>query len=74
MIAKTMTPEIRKLMQKQLRIRGRRSGQGMTEYIIIVGLIAILMVAAVMNFKSALNNAFQKGATKIQKDITEKMQ
>jgi Flp pilus assembly pilin Flp len=45
----------------------------MTEYIIIVGLIAILLVGAVMNFKNALNNAFSKGADKIQTDITNKM-
>ncbi len=51
----------------------RRKGQGMTEYIIIVGLIAILMVAAVLNFKNALNNAFSKGAKKIKSDITDKM-
>ena len=51
----------------------RRKGQGMTEYIIIVGLIAILMVAAVLNFKNALNNAFSKGADKIKTSITDKM-
>jgi Flp pilus assembly pilin Flp len=51
----------------------RRRGQGMTEYIIIVGLIAILMVAAVMNFKNALNNAFVKGSSKIQTQITNQM-
>ena len=53
--------------------RARRA-VGMTEYIIIVGLIAILMVAAVMNFKNALNNAFSTGADKIETEITAKMQ
>ena len=70
MLASTMTPEVHKLM---IRRRSRRRGQGMTEYIIIVGLIAILMVAAVTNFKDALNNAFDKGADKIQEKITNEM-
>ncbi len=60
---------IKKLMRRQTR----RRGQGMTEYIIIVGLIGILLVAAVMNFKNALNNAFDKGATQITNQITSKM-
>jgi Flp pilus assembly pilin Flp len=70
MLASQMSPELRALM---IRRKNRRRGQGMTEYIIIVGLIAILMVAAVLNFKEALNNAFDKGANKIQNDITNKM-
>ncbi len=32
----------------------RRRGQGMTEYIVIVGLIAILMVAAVERYKDQI--------------------
>lgn len=59
---------IKKLMRRQTR-----RGQGMTEYIIIVGLIGILLVAAVMNFKDALNNAFDKGAQQITTQITDKM-
>ena len=69
MLSSTMTPEIRAMMNRNKR----RRGQGMTEYIIIVGLIAILMVAAVMNFKNALNNAFTKGSSKIQTQITNQM-
>ena len=72
MLESTMSHEVRNLMHN--RRKDRRRGQGMTEYIIIVGLIAILMVAAVMNFKNALNNAFGRGATKIQSDITNRMQ
>ena len=41
-------------MKKSLLRRGRRQGQGMTEYIIIVGLIAILLVAVVIRFKEQL--------------------
>ena len=70
MLGNTMSPKIRKMMNRR---KNRRRGQGMTEYIIIVGLIAIVMVAAVMNFKNALNNAFNKGTTKIESDITENM-
>lgn len=32
----------------------RRSGQGMTEYIILVGLIAILLVAVIGKFREAI--------------------
>jgi Flp pilus assembly pilin Flp len=69
MLSRTLSPDVRNLMNRNKR----RRGQGMTEYIIIVGLIAILMVAAVMNFKNALNNAFSKGANKIQTQITNQM-
>jgi Flp pilus assembly pilin Flp len=48
----------------------RRRGQGMTEYIIIVGLIAICLVAAVKNFKTALGNAYSKSTQSINDDIT----
>lgn len=69
MLSRTLSPDVRSMMNRNKR----RRGQGMTEYIIIVGLIAILMVAAVMNFKDALNNAFDKGGKKIQSQITEQM-
>ncbi len=60
-------------MKKSLLRRGRRQGQGMTEYIIIVGLIAILLVGAVTKFKDALGNAFGAATTKIDSDITAKI-
>ncbi len=60
-------------MKKSLLRRGRRQGQGMTEYIIIVGLIAILLVGAVTNFKNALGNAFNGATDKINNDITAKI-
>jgi Flp pilus assembly pilin Flp len=59
-----------KLVNKSLR---RRRGQGMTEYIIIVGLIAILLVAAVTKFKDALGKAYEKGAGAIESEITTKI-
>jgi len=52
------------------RLQRRRRGQGMTEYIVLVGLIAILLIAAVTQFKNALGNAFNNAATKIDNSIT----
>ena len=43
------------MIHRMIRRRlGRRQGQGMTEYIVIVGLIAILLVAVVIRFKEQL--------------------
>lgn len=61
-----------KALSSQLR-RRRRQGQGMTEYIIIVGLIAILLVFAVQKFKGALQGAYEKGASAIETEITNKI-
>ena len=59
---------------KKLPIRRRRrTGQGMTEYIIIVGLIAILLVGAVTKFKEALGKAYDGATKKIDTDITQKI-
>ena len=65
----TNSTTIKTLMSK----KKRRRGQGMTEYIIIVGLIAILMVAAVTQFKDALNSAFTKAGDQVKTKITDKM-
>lgn len=51
--------------------RRRRRGQGMTEYIIIVGLIAILLVGAVSKFKDALNNAFTGSTTVLENKVSK---
>lgn len=67
MLAKLASPSLRKT------IRRRRRGQGMTEYIIIVGLIAILLVTAVTSFRNALNNTFDKATKKIQTDIADQI-
>jgi len=60
-------------MIANLQRRRRRRGQGMTEYIIIVGLIAILLVGAVTNFKDALKNAFTKSTNAIDSKITSQI-
>lgn len=66
MLAKLTTSTVR-------QARRRRRGQGMTEYIIIVGLIAILLVTAVTAFREALNNTFNKATGKINNDITSQI-
>jgi Flp pilus assembly pilin Flp len=58
---------------RRARIQRRRRGQGMTEYIVLVGLIAILLIAAVTQFKNALGNAFNNAASKVDQDIAQKI-
>ena len=65
---------MRKLSLRTRRMQRRRTGQGMTEYIVLVGLIAILLIAAVTQFKNALGNAFNNAASKVDSDITNKIQ
>jgi len=51
----------------------RRRGQGMTEYIIIVGLIAIVLIAAIKKFSTALETTYgqaEAGVTSVGTDIT----
>ena len=56
-------------MRKPLNFSKKRA-QGMTEYIIIVGLIAILLIAAVKAFKGSVQGAFDAGTQKIQSEVT----
>lgn len=58
-----------KLIRKLAR---RRRGQGMTEYIIIVGLIAIVLIAAIKQFSGALQTTYGQattGVTSVGTDI-----
>ena len=55
------------------KARKNQNGQGMTEYIIIVGLVAILLVGAVTQFKDALKSTYNKSTQKIQNDIAAKI-
>lgn len=50
-------------------IRRRKRAQGMTEYIIIVGLIAILLIAAVKLFGQTVDTAFKQSTSKIQTEV-----
>jgi Flp pilus assembly pilin Flp len=57
------------LKTKRVRKNGKQSGQGMTEYIIIVGLIAIFLIAAVKAFGTTLNSVWTKSEEKIQSEV-----
>ena len=52
------------------RRNSKQSGQGMTEYIIIVGLIAIFLITAVKEFGTELNKTYEKSKTKIADHVT----
>ena len=48
----------------------RRRGQGMTEYIVIVGLIAILAIGAIEKFSQGLKGAFAKSGDAISRRVS----
>ncbi len=51
----------------------RRRGQSMTEYVILVGLLAILLVTAVATFKNKIEETFNKSTNSIDSNITQKI-
>ena len=48
----------------------KKRAQGMTEYIVIVGLIAILLIASVKAFKGSVEGAFYAAEAKITEEVT----
>lgn len=58
---------------KKNQMNVRRRGQSMTEYVIIVGIIAIILIPAVRAFKDALTNSFNKASQKIDEKVTKEM-
>ncbi len=48
----------------------RRRGQGMTEYIIIVGLIAILLITAIGLYRESTEDAYDAGVSSVDANIT----
>jgi Flp pilus assembly pilin Flp len=60
-------------ISRKLRNLRRRRGQGMTEYIIIVGLIAIVLIGAVSSFGGKLNETFKGATTAIDNNVTKKV-
>ena len=62
-----------KTLSLKLKNLRRRRGQGMTEYIIIVGLIAILLITAVETFKGKLEETYNKSSTAIDNHVTKKI-
>jgi Flp pilus assembly pilin Flp len=59
---------------KSTKKSSKRQGQGMTEYVVIVGLVAILMVGAVSKFKVALEGSYDAATSRVKSEITDKMQ
>jgi Flp pilus assembly pilin Flp len=53
---------------KKLGLLGRR-GQTMTEYILIIALIAIALIAAVKIFGGKVNQGFENSANQVGKSI-----
>jgi Flp pilus assembly pilin Flp len=45
----------------------------MTEYVILVGLLAILLVTAVATFKNKIEETFNKSTNSIDSNITQKI-
>ena len=60
-------------MAKNLLRRRNRRAQGMTEYIIIVGLVAIFVIAAVQLFGKSVDEGFKAGEKKISGEVISKM-
>lgn len=50
---------------------GRRAGQGMTEYVVVVGLVAVLLAGAVRGFGKQLDITIQ-GTTGVE-DVRDRM-
>jgi hypothetical protein len=48
----------------------RRRGQGMTEYIIIVGVIAILLITAIGLYRESTADAYGAGVSSVDANIT----
>ena len=53
-------------VSRRLRNALNRAGQGMTEYILIIGLIALLVFAGVKLFGTNLNSIFTQANTDLQ--------
>lgn len=61
---------------KRARMWTRRlytSGASMVEYVIVVGLIALLAIGALTTFREKVEAAFTAGGNKINADITTKL-
>lgn len=48
----------------------KRKGQGMTEYILIIALIAIVVIAGVRLFGSKVDKGFKDAASKIEENTS----
>jgi pilus assembly protein Flp/PilA len=55
-----MSSHLKNLQKKMKRIVKNEDGQGLVEYALILVLIAIVVMAAVLNVGHSTNNAFTK--------------
>jgi pilus assembly protein Flp/PilA len=53
------------------RILSGKKGQGMTEYILIIALIAIAVIGAVKLFGGKISSAFSNSAAKVDSSVNE---
>jgi len=53
-----------------MTIKINQSGQGMTEYILIIALIAIAVIAAVRIFGGSVSSGFQSAANQINSNTS----
>ncbi len=60
-------------MQNSKKIGSKRRGQGLTEYVIVVGLVGVVLVGTVTKFKDAVGNAYDKSANAIETKITKEI-
>ena len=59
-----------KTSHRRPRSSQRRRGQGMTEYVIIVGLIAMTVLGAVAKFGGVLDKKFKGQAKTLENKVT----
>lgn len=67
--------EIEEQEQAELELKKKKQrGQGFTEYIILVGVIAILLIGTITAFKEELQNTFNTAEQEIADDVRGKME
>ncbi len=52
-----------------MKFLSRKNGQGMTEYILIIALIALAVIASVKFFGRSVNKGFHDAASKIEEEV-----
>ncbi|OGS23305.1 MAG: hypothetical protein A2252_09495 [Elusimicrobia bacterium RIFOXYA2_FULL_39_19] len=53
------------------RLINEENGQGMTEYILIIGLVAVICVVAVKTFGTQINDLINGSVGKLKKETAE---
>ncbi|HDQ26488.1 MAG TPA: Flp family type IVb pilin [bacterium] len=55
-----------------MKLLAKKKGQGMTEYILIIALIAIVVIAGVRLFGGKVNEGFRDAAEQIEQNTTRR--